>query len=105
MIYLDGILGHLYDRNNGVRIVLRRFQSWLSKGGALVISNDPPRADTPDGAQVQEHQDLPYFFLSQRYLHRQVEECGFRDVTSTAFTYQKPLSGPRDRIVVTGRRW
>jgi hypothetical protein len=36
-------------------------------------------------------------------MHRQVQECGFRDVTSSVFTYQKPLSGPRDRIVVTAR--
>jgi hypothetical protein len=44
-----------------------------------------------------------YYWFSQAWLHRQVEQCGFRDVTSTAFTYQKPLSGSRDRIVVTAR--
>lgn len=99
VIYADGILGHLYDRGTGVRKVLERFRSWLPDGGVLVISNDPPRSD----AEVQEHPDLPYFFLSRSYLHRQVEECGLRGVTSTVFTYQKPLSGPRDRVVVTAR--
>ena len=99
VLYAEGVLGHLYDPGTGVRNVLKRFQSWLPEGGSLVISNDPPRTDT----QVQEHPDLPYFFLSQSYLHRQVEECGFHDVTSTVFTYQKPLSGPRDRVVVTAR--
>jgi hypothetical protein len=99
VIYADGSLGHLYDRDTGVRGALERFRSWVPEGGVLVISNDPPRTD----AEVQEHPDLPYFFLSQSYLHRQVEECGFRDVTSTVFTYEKPVTGPRDRIVVTAR--
>jgi SAM-dependent methyltransferase len=99
VIYADGSLGHLYDPATGVRNVLQRFQSWLPEGGTLVISNDPPRTD----AEVQEHPDLPYFFLSRSYMHQQVEECGFRDVTSTVFTYEKPVSGPRDRVVVTAR--
>jgi SAM-dependent methyltransferase len=100
VLYADGILGHLYDRDTGVRSALERFRSWLPEDGFLVISNDPPRTDD----EVHEHPDLPYFFLSQSYMHRQIEECGFRDVTSTVFTYQKPLTGPRDRIVVTARR-
>lgn len=99
VIYADGILGHLYDRESGVRHVIERFRSWLPEGGVLVISNDPPRTDD----EVQEHVDLPYFFLSRSYLHSQIEPCGFRSVTSDVFTYQKPLSGPRDRIVVTAR--
>lgn len=99
VLYADGSLGHLYDSETGIRHALKRFQSWMPEGSILVISNDPPRTD----AEVQEHPDLPYFFLAQSYMHRQVEECGFRDVTSTVFTYQKPLSGPRDRVVVTAR--
>lgn len=100
VLYADGILGHLYDPSTGVRNVLERFQSWLPEDGTIVISNDPPRTDV----EVQEHRDLPYFFLSQSYMRRQVEECGFHDITSSVFTYQKPLSGPRDRIVVTARK-
>jgi hypothetical protein len=101
VLYADGILGHLNDPDTGVRSVLERFGSWLAPGGALVLSNDPPRID----AELQENPGVPgYFWFSRPYLHRQVEECGFRDVTSTLFTYDKPLSGPRDRVVVTGRR-
>jgi cyclopropane fatty-acyl-phospholipid synthase-like methyltransferase len=102
VVYADGILGHLYDYDSGtgIRDVIKRFHSWLPKGGALVISNDPPRND----AELQENPKVAkYFWFSQRYLHRHVEECGFRDVTSTLFTYQKPLTGPRDRVVVTAR--
>jgi Methyltransferase domain len=99
VIYVDGMLGHLYDRATGLRNVLARFGSWVPEGGVLVISNDPPRTDD----EVTEHPDMPYFFLSQGYLHRQVEECGLRDVTNRVFTYQKPVSGPRDRVVITAR--
>jgi SAM-dependent methyltransferase len=100
VVYADGILGHLYAPDTGVRHVLERFRSWLAPGGALVISNDPPRT----GAELQENPRVPrYFWFSRPYLHRQVEECGLRDVTSTLFTYEKPLTGPRDRVIVTAR--
>jgi SAM-dependent methyltransferase len=100
VLYADGSVGHLYDAETGLQTILGRFRSWLPDGGALVISNDPPR----DDSEVQEHPDLPYFFLSREYLRRQVEECGFRDVESRVFTYEKPVTGPRDRIVITARR-
>jgi trans-aconitate methyltransferase len=103
VIYADGILGHLYDaESGGLRHVIDRLRSWLPAGGALVLSNDPPRIADVD---VQENPKVAkYFWFAKPYLHRQVEECGFRDVTSTLFTYQKPLSGPRDRVIVTARR-
>lgn len=99
VIYLDGILGHLYDPETGVAPALARFRSWLPEGGVLVVSNDPPW----DDSEVQVHRDMPYYFLSQRYLDREVASCGFREVTSTVFTYEKPVTGSRDRIVVTAR--
>jgi SAM-dependent methyltransferase len=100
VIYLDGILGHLYDRDTGdVSHALKRFRSWLPEGGVMVVSNDPPW----DDSEVQVHRDLPYYFLSQRYLQSQVESCTFREVTSAVFTYEKPVTGPRDRIIVTAR--
>lgn len=98
VLFADGILGHLYD--SGLQNVLQRFRSWLGAGDVLVISNDPPRTDE----ELQENPNVPrYFWFSKAYLHLAVEESGFRDVTSTVFTYEKPLSGPRDRIVVTAR--
>ena len=100
VLYADGSLGHLYDPSTGVRHVLERFKSWLPEGGVLVLSNDPPWTGDDD---VQKHPDLAYWFLSQSFMHQEVQECGFRDVTSTVFTYEKPLTGPRDRVVVTAR--
>lgn len=100
-IYADGSLGHLYDAGTGLQVTLRRFKSWLPEDGLVVVSNDPPWAGD---AEVEKHPDLAYWFLSEPYMRSQVSECGFRDVTSTVFTFDKPLSGERQRIVVTGRK-
>jgi SAM-dependent methyltransferase len=100
VVYADGVLGHLYDPVHGVRHALRRFLSWLPEGGALVISNDGPNT----GEDIQSHPDVPGFaWLSRGYLHRQVEELGFRDTTSSHFMYERPLSGQRERVIVTAR--
>ena len=100
VVYADGSLGHLYDPDTGVRPALERFKSWLPDGGTLVLSVDPPwNGET----EVSKHADVRYYFLPEPYLHRQVEECGFHDVTSTVFVFEKPITGPRDRLVVTAR--
>jgi hypothetical protein len=100
VLYADGLLGHLYDPGTGVRHVLERFRSWLPEGGALVISHDPPRGD----AELEPNHNVPgYVWFSRSYLHRQAEECGFRDVASSHFGWDKPLTGPRERVIVTAR--
>ena len=73
MLYADGSLGHLYDPDTGLRHVLSRFRSWLPEGSLLVLSNDPPW--TGD-AEVQQHPDLAYWFLSQSYLERRSPRPG-----------------------------
>jgi len=100
VLYADGSLGHLYDPERGLQRVLQRFKTWLPDGGVLVVSNDPPW--TGD-AEVEKHPDLAYWFLPQSYMERQIEEAGFRDIASSVFTFEKPETGPRDRIVVTAR--
>lgn len=101
VVYADGVFGHLYDSDKGVRHVMERFRSWLPEGGgAFVLSNDGPRTDD----DVEPHPDVPGFvWLSRSYLHSQVEAAGFHDVSSTHFTYERPLSGHRDRVIVTAR--
>ncbi|HEX4811575.1 MAG TPA: class I SAM-dependent methyltransferase [Nonomuraea sp.] len=101
VIYADGLLGHLYDPVTGVRPALERFRSWLPpSGGTLLISNDGPRT----GAEVEPHPEVPGFaWLSSSFLCRQAKEAGFDDVSSSLFTYERPISGPRDRVIVTAR--
>jgi SAM-dependent methyltransferase len=101
VIYADGILGHIFDQAKGVRHVLARFRSWLpDRKGVLVMSNDEPRIE----ADVQAHSDVPGFsWLSGPFLHTQAEAAGFQDIWTTWFTYERPLTGPRDRVIVTAR--
>ena len=102
VIYADGILGHIFDQTmGGVRHVLARFRSWLPDGkGVLVMSNDEPRIE----AHVQAHSEVPGFsWLSGPFLHTQAEAAGFQEVWTTWFTYERPVSGPRERVVVTAR--
>jgi hypothetical protein len=101
VVYADGLLGHLYDPVRGVRPVLERFRSWMPEGdGVLVISNDGPRSSS----EVQDHSEVPGFtWLSISFLHAQAELAGFQDIWSTLFTYQRPLSGLRERVIVTAR--
>jgi SAM-dependent methyltransferase len=101
VVYADGLLGHLYDPAEGVQHVLSRLRSWMPRSnGVLVISNDGPRTNT----DVESHPDVPGFaWMSGSYLHAQAEAAGFRDVWTTWFSYERPLSGSRDRVVVTAR--
>jgi 2-polyprenyl-3-methyl-5-hydroxy-6-metoxy-1,4-benzoquinol methylase len=101
VVYADGFLGHVFDPDQGLQPVLERMRSWLPPGnGALVISNDDPRTD----ADTQPHAEVPAFtWLSGQYLKAQAEKAGFKDVWSTWFTYERPISGPRERVIVTAR--
>jgi SAM-dependent methyltransferase len=101
VIYADGLLGHLYDPVKGVRDVLERFRSWTpANEGVLVISVDGPRTNS----EVQDHTEVPGFtWMSISFLHAQAELAGYQGVWSTLFTYERPLSGPCERVVVTAR--
>jgi hypothetical protein len=99
VVYADGLLGHMYDPEHGLQPPLRQFRSWLPPGGTLVVSNDGPRTS----ADVEPHSSVPGFtWLSGRYLREQVEAAGFHEVDSTLFTYDRPVTGPRERVIVTG---
>jgi hypothetical protein len=84
---------------HGLQPTLRRFRSWLPAGGVLVISNDSPGT----AVDTEQHPSVPGFtWLSGRYLQRQVEAAGFHEASCPLFTYQRPVTGPRERVIVTG---
>jgi SAM-dependent methyltransferase len=98
VVYADGVLGHLYHPQDGLRPVLKHLHGWLAPGpGLLVVSNDGAR----EGREVQSAPGVPFYWLSAGYLAESAEAAGFSDVTSTVYTYTRPLSGPRDRVVLT----
>jgi SAM-dependent methyltransferase len=100
LVYADGLLGHLYEPMEGLVPILKHLHSWLEPGpGTLVISNDTPR----EGRDAQLAPGVPVHWLSAPYLLEQSRQAGFVDVSYTTYTYTRPLSGPRDRVIMTAR--
>jgi SAM-dependent methyltransferase len=99
VVYLDGVLGHLYDRWHGLKPVLARVRSWLAPGAALVCSNDTPANGEP--AQPAPGVD-GFYWLSAQYMADQALESGFDDVVTEQIRYRRPLSGERARAVMVG---
>lgn len=101
VVYADGVMGHLYDPGVGLRPVLTDIRSWLAPHkGVLVISNDRP----PSVANVQPAPGVPgFYWLSENLLRKEAEAVGFDEMSSATFGYQRPLSGLRERAVLTAR--
>jgi SAM-dependent methyltransferase len=127
VVYADGLMAHLYDPDDSLVPILKHLHGWLAQSGSgrgattsdwagirgqsersepasrapgpgvLVISND----GTQQGQDAQQAPGIPAHWLSAGYLVEQCREAGFGDVSYTTFTYTRPLSGPRDRVVVT----
>jgi hypothetical protein len=102
VVYLDGLLGHLYDARTGTLPIVAHVRSWLGVDGrgVLVASNDATR----DGSLVQVAPGVTGFhWLAGEYLRQQAELAGFDDVTVDSYVYQRPVSGDRVRSVITAR--
>ncbi|MFI5930818.1 class I SAM-dependent methyltransferase [Actinoplanes sp. NPDC051494] len=98
VVYSDGLFGHLYAYHGDLSFVFDRIRSWLVPGGTLIVSNDAPR----DGGPVQQAPGVPGFrWLSGEYLRDQALAVGFRDAVVESYRYERPLSGPRTRAVLT----
>ncbi|MGH8880415.1 MAG: class I SAM-dependent methyltransferase [Stackebrandtia sp.] len=100
-IYMDGVLGHLYDPDDGLTPLLRRIRSWLTPGesgtATLIVSND----DTKDGSPAQPASGVPGFhWLSGPFMRDHALAAGFDAVDVEHFTYRRPESGDRLRSVI-----
>lgn len=101
VIYMDGVLGHVYDPETGIEPILRRIRSWLVPGksgvATFVASND----DTQDGSAAQPAPNVRgFFWLSAGYLGDQALSAGFDKVEIEHFHYRRPKSGERRRSVI-----
>jgi hypothetical protein len=101
VVYADGVMGHLYEPGEGLLPVLERVRSWLAPyGGTLVISND--HTQTADYGEAEPAPGVPgFYWLSEEFLRKETAAAGFRERSCATFSYQRPLSGIRDRVVVT----
>ncbi|MET8997212.1 methyltransferase domain-containing protein [Amycolatopsis sp. NPDC004169] len=98
VVYADGLLGHLYDAEAGLQPILTRVRSWLAgPRGTLVVSNDAPKC----GLDAEPAPGVPGFhWLSNGLLEAEAKRAGFDEVSSSAFVYERPISGPRERAIV-----
>lgn len=104
VVYMDGVLGHLYEPERGLRPVLERVRSWMApapgaRAATLIASNDAPKNDGP----VQDAPGVNGFsWLSAPYMRAQALESGFDRAETLEFRYQRPLSGERSRAIIVG---
>lgn len=105
VIYMDGVLGHLYRPETGLLNVLERIRCWLAApmsraATTFIASNDAPN----NGTVAQTAPAVNGFhWLSGEYLQAQAYEAGFDDVSLEKFRYTRPRSGERVRAIIIAR--
>ena len=96
VVYMDGLLGHLYDPDHGIVPALTRARGFLRPGGCVIASNDAP----PEGDSAPAPGVAGFSWLSSDFMRSEFVKAGFGPVQVHTFTYERPLSGPRTRAVV-----
>ncbi|MCX5143868.1 MULTISPECIES: class I SAM-dependent methyltransferase [unclassified Streptomyces] len=106
VIYIDGVLGHLLDEQDGLNPILKRIRGWLapqpdslSGRAALVASNDAPGEDR---AFEKAPKVNGFHWLSADYMKDQAIAAGFETAETAEFRYVRPISGERVRAIMTG---
>lgn len=101
LIYCDGVLGHLYVEGAECREALTRLRQWLTPGeGILLISNDASK----DGRAVVPAPGVKGFFhFSREFVVSELVKSGFKPVDTTSYLYQRPVSGPRRRLMIVAQ--
>jgi len=98
LVYADGFIGHLFRMDSGLARVFEKLQSLKLRSGTwVVLSNDAPRDPL---ALFAPHEKLAdFWFISRSYLESQLQRAGFSNTKSHYFSYERPLSGLRDRTI------
>jgi SAM-dependent methyltransferase len=102
MIYADGLIGHLFKEDNGLdRFFLKMKELNPKKGSYILLSNDaPPETQSEFG----KNKDVKgFWFLSIKYLQETLERFGYTVAENYYFTYERPISGVRNRSICIAR--
>jgi len=97
-LYLDGVLGHLFS----VEDHLDYFFSFIKHTSfqrplRILISNDA--AD--DSSGFSSHQSVPdFWYIGKDFLADSASKAGFNVIVSEYFSYERPVSGTRNRTIV-----
>jgi SAM-dependent methyltransferase len=101
LIYGDGVLGHFYQEGSQCQKALVRLKRWLKpNAGIIVISNDAcqPSQDVVSAPGVK-----GFYHFSEDWVKSQLQRAGFKLIEVKIFVYGRPLSGKRNRLVVSAR--
>jgi len=101
LIYGDGVLGHFYQEDSQCQKVLVRLKRWLKPNtGIIVISNDACKSN-------QDVMSAPgvkgFYHFSEDWVKAQLQRAGFKLIEVEIYGYSRPLSGNRNRLVVSAR--
>lgn len=101
LIYGDGVLGHFYLEDSQCQKALLRLKDWLKpNAGVIVISND---ASKNGQAVVPAPGVKGFYHFSEDLVKSQLERAGFKLIEVATYAYERPLSGRRNRLVVSAR--
>lgn len=77
---------------------MSRLRQWLVPNyGQILISNDAAVIDTP----AHPHPNVKgFYWFSPEYLCSELSKAGFSQVESEIFTYLRPLTGNKERVIV-----
>ena len=95
------MLGHFYQEDSQCQKALVRLKRWLKpNAGIIVISNDA----------CQNSQDVMsapgvkgFYHFSEDWVKSQLQRAGFKLIEVENYVYGRPLSGKRNRLVVSAR--
>lgn len=98
VVYADGFLGHICDDAAGLAQFFRRLRSLApGPGTSFVFSNDAP---LKPGELIEPHPSVRGFCLiSCELLAREAALNRFACLERHYYTYNRPISGPRNRTI------
>ncbi len=101
-VYADGLIGHLFDPDEGIKPMLAKLADLeLRSGSVLVFSNDSPRQ--PDAPFAPHDRLGGFWFVARDYLADGLTSFGYAVEESYYFPYFRPLSGMRNRTISIAR--
>ncbi|MEA5468849.1 class I SAM-dependent methyltransferase [Spirulina sp. 06S082] len=100
LIYCDGVMGHLYEPEMGLKMIFKRLREWLLKDSVLLISNDAATTDAP----VHPHPRVKgFYWFSADYLKSELLNVGYQAVETKSFFYNRPLTGKKERLIAIAK--
>lgn len=98
LIYADGLIGHLFKEDNGLERFFEKMKLLNPKKGCrILLSNDAPLKNEEEFAKNESVKG--FWLLSIEYLRDILERFGYEVEEDYYFSYERPISGTRNRSI------